>query len=69
MDWLNYHHLFYFWVVAREGSIARACEQLHLAQPTISSQLRKLEKSVGENLFKRVGRNLVLTETGQFVLR
>lgn len=69
MDWLNYHHLLYFWVVAREGSIARACEQLHLAQPTISSQLRKLEKSVGAKLFKRVGRNLVLTETGQLVLR
>ncbi len=69
MDWLNYHHLCYFWVVAREGSIARACEQLHLTQPTISSQLRKLEKSIGEKLFKRVGRNLVLTETGQLVLR
>ena len=69
MDWLNYHHLFYFWVVAREGSIARACDRLHLAQPTISSQLRKLEKSLGEKLFKRVGRNLILTETGQLVLR
>jgi len=69
VDWLNYHHLLYFWVVAREGSIARACERLHLAQPTISSQLRKLEKSIGEKLFKRVGRNLVLTETGQLVLR
>ena len=69
MDWLNYHHLLYFWVVAREGSIARACERLHLTQPTISSQLRKLEKSVGDKLFKRIGRNLVLTETGQLVLR
>ena len=69
VDWLNYHHLFYFWVVAREGSIARACDRLHLAQPTISSQLRKLEKSLGEKLFKRVGRNLILTETGQLVLR
>ena len=47
MDWLNYHHLLYFWAVAREGSIARACERLHLTQPTISSQLRKLEKSAG----------------------
>ena len=69
MNWLNYHHLLYFWMVAREGSIARACEQLHLAQPTISSQLRKLETSIGEKLFKRVGRNLVLTETGQLVFR
>ena len=69
MDWLNYHHLLYFWVVAREGSITLACKQLHLAQPTISSQLRKLETSIGEKLFKRVGRNLVLTETGQLVFR
>jgi LysR family transcriptional activator of nhaA len=69
MNWLNYHHLLYFWVVAREGSIARACDHLGLAQPTISSQLRKLEKSLGENLFKRTGRNLVLTETGTVVYR
>lgn len=69
MDWLNYHHLLYFWVVAREGTIARACEQLHLTQPAISKQLRQLEHSIGERLFKRVGRNLALTETGQEVLR
>ncbi|HYW79743.1 MAG TPA: transcriptional activator NhaR [Thermoguttaceae bacterium] len=69
MNWLNYHHLLYFWVVAREGSISRACAQLHVAQPTVSSQLKKLEKSIGDKLFKRVGRNLVLTETGQLVLR
>ena len=69
MHWLNYHHLLYFWVVAREGSIARACDQLGLAQPTISSQLHKLEKSLGEKLFKRAGRNLVLTETGTVVYR
>ena len=67
MDWLNYHHLHYFWVVAREGTIARACDQLHLTQPAISKQLRQLEHSVGERLFKRVGRNLALTETGQLV--
>jgi LysR family transcriptional activator of nhaA len=69
MDWLNYHHLLYFWVVAREGTIARACEQLHLTQPSISKQLHQLERAVGEKLFKRVGRNLVLTETGQLVFR
>jgi LysR family transcriptional activator of nhaA len=69
VDWLNYHHLLYFWLVAREGSITRACQQLHLAQPTISSQLRKLEKSLGHKLFDRAGRNLVLTETGQMVYR
>jgi LysR family transcriptional activator of nhaA len=69
MDWLNYHHLLYFWMVAREGSITKACAQLHLAQPTISSQLRKLERSLGEKLFEREGRNLVLTETGRTVYR
>ena len=69
MNWLNYHHLLYFWTVAREGSISQACKQLHVAQPTVSNQLRKLEKSVGDQLFKRVGRNLTLTETGQLVLQ
>jgi len=69
MDWLNYHHLLYFWTVAREGSIKRACEQLHLAQPTISGQLKKLEQALGEKLFERVGRELSLTETGQFVYK
>ncbi len=69
MDWLNYHHLYYFWLVAREGSIARAAEQLHLAHPTISKQLHQLEASFKDKLFKRVGRNLVLTDFGQTVFR
>ncbi len=69
MDWLNYHHLFYFWLVAREGSIARAAEQLHLSHPTISKQLHQLEASFEDKLFARVGRNLVLTEFGQTVFR
>ena len=69
MDWLNYHHLYYFWLVAREGSIARAAEQLHLAHPTISKQLHQLEASFEDKLFDRVGRNLVLTEFGQTVYR
>jgi LysR family transcriptional activator of nhaA len=69
MDWLNYHHLFYFWSVAREGSIARASEQLHLAHPTISKQLRQLEGALGDTLFERVGRKLVLTDFGQSVYR
>lgn len=69
MEWLNYHHLLYFWTVAREGSIAKACERLHLAQPTISAQLQALERSLGEKLFHRAGRGLVLTETGQLVFR
>jgi LysR family transcriptional activator of nhaA len=67
MEWLNYHHLLYFWMIAKEGSIARACEELNLAQPTISGQLRALEENLGEKLFTRVGRRLVLTETGQLV--
>jgi LysR family transcriptional regulator, transcriptional activator of nhaA len=69
MGWLNYHHLLYFWTVAREGSIARACQQLHLSQPTISGQLRSLERSLDAKLFERVGRNLVLSETGRTVYR
>ncbi len=69
MNWLNYHHLYYFWLVAREGSIARAAEQLHLAHPTISKQLHQLESSFEDKLFDRVGRNLVLTEFGQTVFR
>jgi LysR family transcriptional activator of nhaA len=69
MAWLNYHHLLYFWTVAREGSIARACAQLHLTQPTISGQLRALEKAWGAKLFERVGRNLVLTDMGRVVYR
>jgi LysR family transcriptional activator of nhaA len=69
IDWLNYHHLLYFWVVAREGSVTRACAQLHLAQPTISAQINRLERSLGVKLFQRVGRNLQLTDAGQTVFR
>jgi len=69
MEWLNYHHLLYFWTVAKEGSIARACERLRLAQPTISGQLRLLEESLGEKLFTKAGRGLALTEVGQLVYR
>jgi len=67
MDWLNYHHLLYFWTVAREGSVARASQHLHLAQPTISGQIRMLEEALGEKLFARAGRNLVLTDRGRLV--
>lgn len=69
MEWLNYHHLLYFWVVAREGSVARAATRLGLAQPTISGQIHALERETGQKLFARSGRNLVLTETGQMVFR
>ena len=65
MDWLNYHHLLYFWTVAREGSVARAAGKLRLAQPTVSAQVNALEASLGERLFERQGRGLVLTEVGR----
>lgn len=69
MDWINYHHLLYFWAVAKEGGIARACEKLHLSQPTISMQIKQLEASLGEKLFAKSGRGLVLTDIGQTVFR
>ncbi|MBL9004821.1 MAG: transcriptional activator NhaR [Myxococcales bacterium] len=69
MDWLNYHHLYYFWVIAKEGSITRATRELRLTQPTLSAQLRSLENSIGESLFDRVGRQMVLTATGRVVLQ
>lgn len=68
-DQLNYHHLRYFWVVAREGSISRACTRLHVSQPTISGQLRALERSLGGPLFVRRGRHLHLTALGDVVAR
>ncbi|SHO52388.1 transcriptional activator NhaR [Desulfopila aestuarii] len=69
MEWLNYHHLFYYWTVMREGSITAACEKLRLAQSTISAQLSKLEESLDVKLTKKVGRNLVPTDAGLLVLR
>jgi LysR family transcriptional activator of nhaA len=69
MEWLNYHHLFYFWTVARAGSIAKAGQELRLAQPTISNQLKTLEASLGVKLLERQGRRLVLTDVGRTVLR
>ena len=69
MERLNYQHLFYFWSVAKEGGVTRACETLHLAQPTISGQLAVFERSIGTKLFRRDGRKLVLTDTGRIVYR
>src|SRR5215472_904488 len=65
---LNYHHLLYFWAVAKEGSLRRASEILHVSQPSISSQLKQLEESLGAPLFTRTTRSLGLTDTGQTVL-
>ncbi len=67
MEWLNYHHLLYFWAVAREGSVARAAETLRLAQPTVSAQVNALEASLGEPLLEKQGRGLVLTDVGRTV--
>lgn len=69
MEWLNYHHLLYFWMVAKHGSITRASAELRLAHPTISGQIHRLEQVLGEKLFTRSGRNLVLTDTGRVVFR
>jgi LysR family transcriptional activator of nhaA len=67
MDRLNYQHLFYFWNVAREGSVTRASEKLRLAQPTISGQLAVFEDAIGAQLFRKEGRKLALTEKGRTV--
>ena len=69
MDWLNYHHLLYFWQVAPDGSVVRAARTLHLSQPTVSAQVRALERAIGQKLFQKQGRYLVLTEVGRQVLR
>ena len=69
MEWINYHHLLYFWTVVRAGSIGRASEQLRLAPPTISAQLRSLEESLGEKLLMRSPRGVQATEIGQIVFR
>ncbi len=69
MEWLNYHHLLYFWTVVREGGVSKAAAKLRLSQPTISAQVKRLEGSLGERLLERQGRTLVLTEAGRVVYR
>ncbi|MBL1265715.1 transcriptional activator NhaR [Candidatus Methylomicrobium oryzae] len=69
MSRLNYQHLFYFWNVVKEGSISRASEKLHLAQPTVSGQLAIFEQAVGEKLYYKDGRKLVLSDTGRTIFR
>lgn len=68
IEQLNFHHLFYFWKVARTGHLTRAARELHTSQSALSAQIRQLEDRLGETLFEREGRRLVLTETGQMVL-
>ncbi len=67
MQRLNYHHLHYFWLSAREGSVTAAAKKLRLAQPTVSEQIRLLEDTIGRPLFERKGRGLTLTDTGRTV--
>ncbi|SHH67027.1 transcriptional activator NhaR [Massilia sp. CF038] len=69
MSSLNFKHLRYFWMVAKTGSIARAAEQLHLTPQSISGQLTEFADTLGVELFRRVGRNLELTDTGRRILR
>ncbi|MGF1582419.1 MAG: transcriptional activator NhaR [Gemmataceae bacterium] len=67
MEWLNYHHLRYFWSVVRYGTITAACEELDVSQPTVTAQLKSLEKALGQPLFEKSGRTLALTEAGKVV--
>ena len=68
MTWLNYHHLYYFWITAKEGSISSASRMLRVGQPTISTSIKNLEESLNQSLFNRKGRGLHLTEAGKVVL-
>ena len=69
MEQLNYHHLRVFWTVAREGGVTRASEKLHVSQPTVTTQVRALEQALGQRLFTRSGRRLVLTDLGRSAYR
>lgn len=69
MEWVNYHHLLYFWVVAREGGLVPAAKLLRLSHPTVSAQIHALENQLGEKLFVKTGRKLALTEMGRIVFR
>lgn len=66
---LNYQHLYYFWVVVREGTVTAASRRVHRSQPTLTAQIRALEEQLGETLFERQGRRLVPTATGETVYR
>lgn len=68
MEWINYHHLLYFWTVAREGSLRAAAQKLNISQPSISAQVSALEEALGEKLLRRDGRGKALTDVGQMVL-
>ncbi len=65
---LNYHHLYYFWAVAKDGNLTRTAEQLHVSQSALSTQIKQLEDQLGQALFTRAGRSLQLTEAGRVAL-
>jgi LysR family transcriptional regulator, transcriptional activator of nhaA len=67
MNWFNYQHLYYFYMIAREGGVAKAATKLRLGQPTLSTQLKQFETALGHQLFERVNRSMQLTETGKVV--
>ncbi len=69
MEWLNYHHLYYFWTVVQEGGITAASKRLHLVPSTISAQITTLEETLEVKLLQRVGRNIEPTEMGQLVFQ
>lgn len=69
MQWLNYHHLLYFWTAVREGGIQAASRRLRLAHPTVSVQIKQLEEALGYELFDRSHRKLELTEAGHLAYR
>jgi LysR family transcriptional activator of nhaA len=68
MPTLNYHHLRYFWAIAHERNLTRAAQRLHVSQSALSIQLRQLEERLGQKLFERSGKRLVLTEAGRIAL-
>ncbi len=68
METLNFHHLRYFWAVAREGTLRAAAEKLHVSQPSVSAQISQIEDSLGVALFQRAGRGMVLTDAGRLAL-
>ncbi len=68
VEQINFHHLRYFWAVAKDGTLTRTAARLHVAQSALSSQIRQLEEQLGQALFRREGRNLVLTEAGKITL-
>jgi LysR family transcriptional activator of nhaA len=69
MRWLNYQHLFYFWNIAKLGSVTEAAKYLKLAQPTISAQIKTFEEMLGDKLFRRDGKYLKLTDTGNIAFK